>query len=157
MSRVLNQTALAVGLAIALGAAPGNTQTPDSKQGIPGQTQETIKPVAAKKYQVGRASWYGRIFQSKKTASGEPYDMNDLTAAHRTLPLGSWVKVTNLKNDRSVMVRINDRGPVMKSRIIDLSYGAAKMLGMGSSGISSVRLDIIETPTVAQIMGPQIP
>ena len=82
--------------------------------------------------------------------------MNDLTAAHRTLPLGSWVKVTNLKNDRSVMVRINDRGPVMRSRIIDLSYGAAKMLGMGSSGISSVRLDIVETPTVAQIMGPQI-
>jgi len=156
MSRVLNQAALAVGLAIALGAAPGNTQTPDSNQGIPGQTQETMKPPSAKKFQVGRASWYGRIFQNKKTASGEPYDMNDLTAAHRTLPLGSWVKVTNLRNDRSVMVRINDRGPVMRSRIIDLSYGAAKMLGMGSSGISSVRLDIVETPTVAQIMGPQI-
>src|SRR5262249_38517075 len=155
MSRVLNQTALAVTLAIALGAAPGNTQTPDSNQGIPGQTQETIKPTRTKKFQVGRASWYGRIFQNKKTESGEPYDMTDLTAAHRTLPLGSWVKVTNLKNDRSVMVRINDRGPVMRSRIIDLSYGAAKMLGMGSSGISSVRLDIIETPTVAQIMGPR--
>ncbi len=156
MLRVLNQTALAVGLAIALGVAPGNSQTPDSNEGIPGQTQETIKPPHTKKIQVGRASWYGRIFQDKKTASGEPYDMNDLTAAHRTLPLGSWVKVTNLKNDRSVMVRINDRGPIMKSRIIDLSYGAAKMLGMGSSGISSVRLDIIETPTVAQIMGPQL-
>ncbi len=156
MSRVLNQTALAVALAIALGAAPGNTQTPDSEQGIPGQTQETIKPIPTKKFQVGKASWYGRVFQHHRTASGEPYDMNDLTAAHRTLPLGSWVKVTNLKNDRSVMVRINDRGPVMKSRIIDLSYGAAKMLGIGSSGISSVRLDIIDTPTVAQIMGPQI-
>ena len=154
MLRVLNQTAVAVGLAIALGAAPGNTQTPDSKQGTPGQTQETIKSPRTKKYQVGRASWYGRIFQSKRTASGEPYDMNDLTAAHRTLPLGSWVKVTNLKNDRSVMVRINDRGPVMKSRIIDLSYGAAKMLGM--SGISSVRLDIVEIPTVAEILGPQL-
>jgi rare lipoprotein A len=157
MLRVLNRTALAVSFAIALGAAPGNTQTPDSKQGIPGQTQETIKPLHTKKFQVGRASWYGRIFQNKQTASGEPYDMNDLTAAHRTLPLGSWVKVTNLKNDRSVMVRINDRGPIMKSRIIDLSYGAAKMLGIGSSGISPVRLDIIETPTVAQIMGPQLP
>src|SRR5271165_4321012 len=144
MLRVLNQTALAVTLAIALGAAPGNTQTPDSEQGIPGQTQETLKPVPTKKYQVGKASWYGRHFQNKKTASGEPYDMNDLTAAHRKLPLGSWVKVTNLKNDRSVMVRINDRGPVMKSRIIDLSYGAAKMLGM--SGVSSVRLDIVEIP-----------
>ena len=156
MSRVLNQTALAVALAIALGAAPGNTQTPDSEQGIPGQTQETLKPVPTKKFQVGKASWYGRVFQHKRTASGEPYDMNDLTAAHRTLPLGSWVKVTNLKNDRSVMVRINDRGPVLKSRIIDLSYGAAKILGIGSAGISSVRLDIVDTPTVAQIMGPQI-
>jgi rare lipoprotein A len=156
MSRVLNQTALAVTLAIALGAAPGNTQTPDSEQGIPGQTQETLKPVPTKKFQVGKASWYGRVFQHHRTASGEPYDMNDLTAAHRTLPLGSWVKVTNLRNDRSVMVRINDRGPVLRSRIIDLSYGAAKILGIGSSGISSVRLDIVDTPTVAQIMGPQI-
>ncbi len=156
MSRVLNQTALAVALAIALGAAPGNTQTPDSEQGIPGQTQETLKPIPTKKFQVGKASWYGRVFQHHRTASGEPYEMNDLTAAHRTLPLGSWVKVTNLKNDRSVMVRINDRGPVKKSRIIDLSYGAAKMLGMGSSGISSVRLDLVDTPTVAQIVGPQI-
>ena len=146
---------MAVGLAILVGAVPGNTQTPDSNQGTPGQTQDTIKPIPAKKSQVGKASWYGRLFQHKKTASGEPYDMNDLTAAHRTLPLGSWVKVTNLKNDRSVMVRINDRGPIHKSRIIDLSYGAAKMLGIG--GISSVRLDIVETPTVAQIMGPQVP
>jgi len=156
MSRVLNQTALAVALAIALGAAPGNTQTPDSEQGIPGQTQETLKPIPTKKFQVGKASWYGRVFQHHRTASGEPYDMNDLTAAHRTLPLGSWVKVTNLTNDRSVMVRINDRGPVKKNRIIDLSYGAAKVLGLGSSGISSVRLDIVDIPTVAQIMGPQI-
>jgi rare lipoprotein A len=156
MSRVLNQAALAVTLAIALGAAPGNTQTPDSEQGIPGQTQETLKPIPTKKYQVGKASWYGRVFQHHRTASGEPYDMNDLTAAHRTLPLGSWVKVTNLKNARWVMVRINDRGPVKKSRIIDLSYGAAKMLGMRSSGVSSVRLDIVDTPTVAQIVGPQI-
>jgi rare lipoprotein A len=155
MLRVLNQAAVAVALVIALGAAPGNTQTPDSKKGAPGQTQETIKPVPTRKYQVGKASWYGRRFQNKKTASGEPYDMNDLTAAHRKLPLGSWVRVTNLKNARWVIVRINDRGPVAKSRIIDLSYGAAKMLGMRSRGISSVRLDIVETPTVAQIMGPQ--
>ena len=155
MLRVLNQTALVVTLAIAVGVAPGNTQTPDSNQGTPGQTQETIKPIPTRKFQVGKASWYGRLFQNKRTASGEPYDMNDLTAAHRTLPLGSWVKVTNLKNDHSVMVRINDRGPVRKNRIIDLSYGAAKILGIGKAGISSVRLDIVETPTVAQIMGPR--
>src|SRR5215475_4194338 len=153
MSRVLNQTALAVTLAIALGAAPGNTQTPDSEQGIPGQTQETLKPVPTKKFQVGKASWYGRGFQHHRTASGEPYDMNDFTAAHRTLPLGSWVKVTNLKNDRSVMVRINDRGPVLKSRILDLSYGAALILGMEGDGIAKVRLDLIETPIMATNFG----
>jgi rare lipoprotein A len=147
---------MAVTLAVVLGTAPGNSQTPDSKEGTPGQTQETIKPAPTKKYQVGKASWYGRFFQHKATASGEPYEMNDLTAAHRTLPLGSWVKVTNLRNSRSVMVRINDRGPVRRNRIIDLSYGAAKTLGLGHDGIAPVRLEVFETPTVAQIMGPQI-
>jgi rare lipoprotein A len=148
MLRVLNQTAVVLALATALGAAPGNNKTPDSNQGTPGQTRETIKPVPTRKFQVGRASWYGRVFQHKKTASGEPYDMHDFTAAHRTLPLGSWVKVTNLKNDKSVMVRINDRGPVLKSRILDLSYGAAMILGVGNEGVARVRLDVIETPTV---------
>jgi rare lipoprotein A len=95
------------------------------------------------------------LFQHKKTASGEPYDMHDFTAAHRTLPLGSWVKVTNLKNDKSVMVRINDRGPVIKGRILDLSYGAAMILGMGDDGVTRVRLDVVETPIVATNIDPQ--
>jgi peptidoglycan lytic transglycosylase len=156
MLRVLNPAAVVLLLVTALGAAPGNNQTPDSNQGTPGQTQETIKPIPTKKYQVGKASWYGRLFQHHKTASGEPYDMNDFTAAHRTLPLGSWVKVTNLKNDKSVMVRINDRGPVMKSRILDLSYGAAMILGIGDDGVAKVRLDVIETPIVATNIGPLV-
>ena len=156
MLRVLNQTAVVLILATALGAAPDNNKTPDSNQGTPGQTQETFKPVATKKFQVGKASWYGRVFQHKKTASGEPYDMHDFTAAHRTLPLGSWVKVTNLKNDKSVMVRINDRGPITKSRILDLSYGAAMILGVGNDGVAKVRLDVIETPTVAINIVPQV-
>ena len=156
MLRVLNQTAVVLLLVTALGAAPGNNKTPDSNQGIPGQTQETIKPIPTRKFQVGKASWYGRVFQHKKTASGEPYDMHDFTAAHRSLPLGSWVKVTNLKNDKSVMVRINDRGPIMKSRILDLSYGAAMILGVGNEGVARVRLDLIETPTVAKNIGPQV-
>ncbi len=156
MLRVLSQTAVALLLTTALGAAPDNNQTPDSNQGIPGQTQETIKPIPTRKYQVGKASWYGRLFQHKKTASGEPYDMHDFTAAHRTLPMGSWVKVTNLKNDKSVMVRINDRGPVAKSRILDLSYGAAMILGIRDRGVARVRLDLIETPTVASMIGPQV-
>ena len=155
MLRVLNQSALVLLLTTALGAAPGNKLTPDSNQGIPGQTQEAIKPIPTRKFQVGRASWYGRLFQHKKTASGEPYDMHDFTAAHRTLPLGSWVKVTNLKNDKSVMVRINDRGPVVKNRILDLSYGAAMILGVGDQGVAKVRLDVIETPIVATNIGPQ--
>ena len=154
MLRVLSQTAVVLLLVTALGAAPDNNKTPDSNQGTPGQTQETIKPVPTRKFQVGKASWYGRVFQHKKTASGEPYDMHDFTAAHRSLPLGSWVKVTNLKNDKSAMVRINDRGPVMKSRILDLSYGAAMILGLGNDGVAKVRLDVIETPTVAINISP---
>ena len=156
MLRVLNQTAVVLLLVTALGAAPDNKLTPDSNQGIPGQTQDSIKPIPARKFQIGKASWYGRLFQHKKTASGEPYDMHDFTAAHRTLPLGSWVKVTNLKNDKSVMVRINDRGPVMKSRILDLSYGAAMILGLGDDGVAKVRLDVIETPTVATNISPLV-
>ena len=156
MLRVLSQASLVLLLTTALGAAPDNKMTPDSNQGIPGQTQDDIKPIPARKFQVGRASWYGRLFQHKKTASGEPYDMHDFTAAHRTLPLGSWVKVTNLKNDKSVMVRINDRGPVIKSRILDLSYGAAMILGMDGDGLARVRLDLIETPIMATDFGPQL-
>jgi rare lipoprotein A len=155
MLRVLSQASLVLLLTTALGAAPDNKMTPDSNQGIPGQTQEDIKPIPTRKFQVGRASWYGRLFQHKKTASGEPYDMHDFTAAHRTLPLGSWVKVTNLKNDKSVMVRINDRGPVIKGRILDLSYGAAMILGMGDDGVTRVRLDVVETPIVATNIDPQ--
>jgi rare lipoprotein A len=149
MLRVLSQTAVILALATALGAAPGNA-TPESDQGSPKQTRDTLKPVQTKKFQVGKASWYGRIFQHKQTASGEPYEMNGLTAAHRTLPLGSWVKVTNLKNDRSVVVRINDRGPVLKGRVIDLSYGAARMLGFQDKGIQPVRLDVLQTQTIAR-------
>ena len=155
MLRVLSQVAVTMVFATALGAAPGNS-TPDSKQqGTPGSIQEKVKPVKTKKFQVGKASWYGRIFQHKQTASGEPYDMDQLTAAHRTLPLGSWIKVTNLRNDRSVVVRINDRGPVLKNRIIDLSYSAAKMLGMGHDGVDPVRLEVVETPLIAEYAGPR--
>ena len=154
MLRVLSQIAVGLVFTTALGAAPGHS-TPESLQGTPGQTQDTIQPMKTRKFQVGKASWYGRFFQHKQTASGEPYDMYQFTAAHRTLPLGSWVKVTDLKNDRSVVVRINDRGPVPKNRIIDLSYSAAKMLNIGTSGIHPVRLDLIETSTVAENEGPQ--
>lgn len=152
MLRVLSLAAVAtLFCATTLGAAPGNS-TPDSRKGTPGQTQKA-KPTRTRKPQVGKASWYGRVFQHKKTASGEPYDMYQFTAAHRTLPIGSWVKVTDLKTERSVVVRINDRGPVAPGRIIDLSYSAARMLAM--QGVDRVRLDVLQTPEVAENLGLQ--
>lgn len=88
----------------------------------------------------GRASWYGSQFQGLPTASGEPFDMNGLTAAHRTLPLGSRALVRNLENDRAVVVKINDRGPYHRSRVIDLSYGAAREIDMARAGSARVEI-----------------
>jgi len=111
----------------------------------------TRKPKKPQPYQTGTASWYGEYFQGKETASGEPYDMLDFTAAHPSLPLGTFVKVTNLKNGKVVVVRINDRGPVVNGRIIDVSYNAARALGFKERGIQRVRLDLYEPTTVAQL------
>jgi rare lipoprotein A len=91
----------------------------------------------------GVASWYGKDFHGKKTANGEIYNMHDLTAAHRTLPLGTVVRVTNLDNGKSVQVRINDRGPYIHGRLIDLSYAAAKKLDFTQHGTAHVRLQVI--------------
>jgi len=91
-----------------------------------------------------RASFYGRPFHGRRTSCGEVYNMNALTAAHRTLPMGTRLKVTNLKNGRSVIVRINDRGPFMWGRNIDLSVAAAKQLKMVKDGITKVRIEIIK-------------
>jgi rare lipoprotein A len=91
--------------------------------------------------QIGLASWYGPGFHGKRTASGERFDQNDLTAAHRQLPLGSEVKVTNLENGRSITVAINDRGPYVGGRVIDLSKAAARRLGIVEDGLAEVRLE----------------
>jgi len=91
----------------------------------------------------GVASYYGREHQGKKTANGEIFNMNKLTAAHRSLPFGSQVKVTNLSNQRSVIVRINDRGPYYQGRIIDLSQAAAERLEMVKSGITKVKVEVL--------------
>lgn len=88
----------------------------------------------------GLASWYGPGFQSHETASGERYNMYKLTAAHKTLPLSSVVQVTNLSNGRSVVVRVNDRGPFVGNRLIDLSYAAAKQIGMVNQGVARVSI-----------------
>ena len=96
--------------------------------------------------QTGTASWYGRFHHGRRTASGEVYDMYRLTAAHPSLPLGSRVLVTNLRNGRSVEVRVNDRGPVVDGRIIDLSYGAARELGAIAPGLIPVRIRVVALP-----------
>jgi rare lipoprotein A len=92
-------------------------------------------------HQTGRASWYGRGFHGRRTANGERYDMHALTAAHRTLPLGSYVRVTNPATSRSVVVRINDRGPYARGRVIDLSMAAANVLDMRHAGTARVKIE----------------
>ncbi len=93
--------------------------------------------------QLGRASWYGPRFHGRRTANGERFNKFHLTAAHRTLPFGTRVRVTNLQNGRNVVVRINDRGPYIQGRIIDLSYAAARQLGMHRQGITQVKVEIL--------------
>lgn len=95
----------------------------------------------------GMASWYGPKFHGKKTANGEIYNMHDLTAAHRVLPLPSIVKVTNLENNRHIIVRINDRGPFAKDRVIDLSKKAAEILGFKNQGTTKVRVELMQQET----------
>lgn len=94
----------------------------------------------------GIASWYGAQFHGRATSSGEPFDMNALSAAHRTLPLPSWIRVTNLANGRSLLLRVNDRGPFADPdrRILDVSYAAARRLGMVDAGTTSVRVESVE-------------
>ena len=144
---------LAHGLALAfLIASLGAAQGPNNSEATPASKSVQRKPEVrkqaskAKPYQVGTASWYGEYFDGKPTASGEPYDMYDMTAAHLTLPLGTYVRVTNLQNGKSVIVRVNDRGPYVEGRTIDLSYGAAQALKFTEKGLQRVRLDVVKPP-----------
>lgn len=94
--------------------------------------------------QQGRASWYGKPFHGRQTANGEVYDQNELTAAHQTLPLPSVVRVTNLENGRSLVLRVNDRGPFISGRIIDVSRRAAQLLKFHRQGTTRVRVEVLE-------------
>ena len=150
MARGLTIACMVVGL----GAAQG----PNISEAKPAPVRSVQdSPVASKPagktkpYQIGTASWYGQTFEGKPTASGEPYEMRDLTAAHLTLPMGSYVKVTNLRNGKAVIVRINDRGPVVPGRIIDLSYGAAQAIHMKGYGLQRVRLDLVNPSQVRPV------
>ena len=103
-------------------------------------------PVPAGQTETGLASWYGAPHHGRRTASGEVYDMNDLSAAHRTLPLGTRILVTNLDTGQAVEVRVNDRGPFVDGRILDVSYAAARLLGAVGPGVIRVRLQVVRLP-----------
>src|SRR5208282_3916597 len=137
-------------LVVGLGAAQG----PNNSEASSAQTRAVqAKPETRnhngknQPYQIGTASWYGEYFVGRPTASGEDFDMYDMTAAHPTLPLGTYVRVTNLRNGRVVVVKINDRGPVVPGRIIDLSFGAAQVLQFEQRGLQQVRLDLVTPRT----------
>jgi len=132
------------GCATARVNTPPSTSTAPPRAAVPAPPPPPLPAPAPEDFQqTGIASWYGRQHHGKPTASGEAYDMNALTAAHRTLPLGTRVRVTNLDNGRSVDVRINDRGPFAGRRVIDLSYAAAQRLGAIGTGLFRVGLKTI--------------
>jgi len=136
-----------------LDAVSPKSSSPSPNRSIKASRSEKAKvsKTAAKstKVQVGTASWYGKQFHGRQTASGDTYDMFQFTAAHRTLPLGTLVKVTNLRNGKWVIVKVNDRGPYVGHRVMDLSYGAAQMLAFRQRGIERVKLEVIEPETLA--------
>ena len=113
---------------------------------VNGKTYKTLKSSAGYR-EKGTATWYGRNFHNQRTSSGEHYNMYSMTAAHRTLPLNTFVKVTNLNNKRSVVVRINDRGPFHSSRLIDLSYAAARRIGLLPAGLALVEIQTTSPQT----------
>jgi len=136
MTRLLKGFAPAILLLLLLSACasePGRAAAGRAAGDTNGQAYEAV----------GVASWYGGKFHGRTTASGEPYDMNAMTAAHPSLPFGTKVRVTNLENGRSVVLRINDRGPFAKRRIIDVSRHAAEDLGFLGAGLAKVRVEAI--------------
>jgi rare lipoprotein A len=160
MHRVLSSLAAAVVLVANLAAAPVPNHPQTQVKTLPKAAISKKQKAAATKtqretkppYQTGLASWYGKQFHGRTTASGEDFNMFELTAAHRQLPLGTYLKVTNLHNGKWIIVRVNDRGPYVEGRILDLSYSAARMLNF-RSGIERVRLDIVQPDTVAANRG----
>ena len=131
-----------------LGRMPPNDEVPKGDQGVKRKVGNPYKiagvwyhPKEDPTYdQTGYASWYGKDFHGKATANGEVYNMNALTAAHKTLPMPSYVKVTNLANNRSIVLRVNDRGPFVGSRLIDVSRRGAQLLGFQKQGVTRVRI-----------------
>lgn len=105
-----------------------------------------VEPVGAGFTELGTASWYGRKFHGQLTSSGEPFDMFQFTAAHKTMPIPAWIRVTNVENDQSLVVRVNDRGPFKEDRVLDLSWAAAERLGFADQGTAKVRYEVLTVP-----------
>ncbi len=162
----LARLAATVAAAVILGCA-GPAPGPSSGQPDTGAKAPAAPKIGSKPYRIGKnwyhplphahgfsqrglASWYGKDFHGRKTSNGEVYNMYALTAAHKTLPLGTWVRVRNLQTGRSLDVRINDRGPFVKGRIIDLSYTAASRLGVVGPGTAPVEIVALASPGGAQ-------
>jgi rare lipoprotein A len=148
-------------LAVTLGLTASLVASPTVKREsavVPGKPPSGKTIAKRHWFQIGKASWYGGKFNGRLTANGEAYDMYAMTCAHRTLPLGSWIRVTNLKNKRSTFLRVNDRGPMEPSRIVDLSYAAAERLGMDMEGLAKVRIEEVNPsdPELAQQMVAQL-
>jgi len=145
-------------MSMALSASAKEGTPGASASAMPGSVVPRPKNTAKSKhwYEIGIASWYGTKFQGRTTAGGERFDMNRMTCAHRSLPLNTWLRVTNLKNHKTAYVRVNDRGPVADDRIVDLSYAAAQSLGL--AGLGQVRLEPVNSndPVLAQAMLAQL-
>lgn len=130
-------------LVLALGLSATGVASPTVKRVTAMRSGDKQPATVAKHhwYQVGKASWYGPGFDGRSTANGETYDRYAMTCAHRTLPLGTWVRVTNLFNKKSVFLRVNDRGPMAPSLIADLSYAASQKLGF--RGVAKVKIEVV--------------
>jgi rare lipoprotein A len=124
-----------------------------NERSFPDIEQPTIPPGPPLATEIGRASWYGPPYHNRRGSNGEIYDMNAMTAAHRTLPLGSIVRVTNLKTGHTAMVRITDRGPFIRGRVLDLSLAAARKVDVYQPGVAEVKLEVMQTPVPIETGG----
>lgn len=159
--RKLGIGVLMMGLALAASAKDGPKDSTPSTGVKPAGAKVPVKPntrfsKSRSWLQIGLASWYGAHFQGHTTAAGELFDMNTMTCAHPTLPMGTWLRVTNLKNRKTAFVRVNDRGPVTDGRIVDLSFAAAQSLGL--RGVGRVKLEAVRDgdPVLAQALVAQL-
>jgi len=142
---------LAASLVFAATTPAAQAPTPSGNPPVKNTSAKSAKSTKPRRwFQLGIATWYGPHFEGKPTANGETFDSTKLTCAHRDLPLGSWLRVTNLHNHKTVIVRVNDRGPLLDDRIVDLSQQAADAIQL--NGMAYVRLDLIQPTEISKAM-----